>query len=153
MYWWPDAHVILLVDQMHLSCRNCWGACVPTKGGKGSCRSSQFQVQSESNQSVIMFLAALATLSLPLWLLWPIHCSWFTSFQPSRPNRNLAKLMGVTKFHNFGHISQFWQNFTISATFHNFKQTRDTHNLGILWTPGFKAVSHFLRCLTPSLLP
>ena len=50
------------------------------------------------------FLAALAALGLP-WssltyssLFCP--CIGFKAFQPSRPNQNLAKLMGVMKKHD-----------------------------------------------------
>ena len=43
-------------------------------------------------------------------------CVGFKTFRPSRPNRNLAKLMG------FDQISQFQPNCTISTKLHNFNQ-------------------------------
>ena len=48
---------------------------------------------------MILFLTALAALCLPLSLLC-IVCYGFKAFRPSRPNRNLAKLMGVMKKHD-----------------------------------------------------
>ena len=48
---------------------------------------------------MILFLTAVAALCLPLSLLC-IVCYGFKAFRPSRPNRNLAKLMGVMKKHD-----------------------------------------------------
>ena len=48
---------------------------------------------------MILFLTAVAALCLPLSLLC-IVCYGFKTFRPSRPNRNLAKLMGVMKKHD-----------------------------------------------------
>ena len=50
----------------------------------------------------VFFLAALAALCLPLSSVIVMHigCVGFKAFQPSRPNRNLAKLMRVTKKHD-----------------------------------------------------
>ena len=48
------------------------------------------------------FLAALAALGLPWSLTYSLfcHCVGFEAFQPSRPNRNRANLMGVMRKHD-----------------------------------------------------
>ena len=46
-----------------------------------------------------LFLAALAALGLP-WSLTHSLTVGFKAFQPSRPNPNLAKLMGIMRKHD-----------------------------------------------------